>query len=282
MMEFGVWLATRKGKVPEAKCADALAALIAAKTASNRRPRYVHGLRLYVAQFLAGREQEPVGSIGHEDVERWFRERGESPCVMRGNLGRLSSFFSFCMRHGWIERNPLARVERPTVEVPEPFILTVEQCRTLVERCPPEKLVLLTLALFCGLRPSEAAAVSGEQIDLAAAVVRLTAAQSKTRRRRTIPIPPNAVALMQGRTSLVRPVGRYGWETLTRFMCGALGFRRWPQDALRHTAASMMLVRDQDAGKVALALGNSPAILLRHYVSLVSVDDARAFWELRP
>lgn len=260
---------------------DALTSLIAAKQGSNRRPRYVRGLELYVRQFIDGRETEPVGSVTTEDVETWLRERKESPSVMRGDLGRLSCFFSFSVRRGWIAQNPVARVERPRVEVPEPFILTVDQCRKLVEAVRadrPDLLVPLVLTLFCGLRSAESQAVGSTEIR--EGFVMLTAAQSKKRRRRQVPISPNAAALMAGWTSDATLCGRNGWLALNKIGRRTLALRKWPQDALRHTAASMMLAREQDAERVSLWLGDSPGVLLRHYVSPVQVPDCAAFWSI--
>ena len=61
-----------------------------------------------------------------------------------------------------------------------------------------------------------------------------------------------------------------------------LGFETWPQDCLRHTAASFMIAQHRDAGFVADCLGNSPGILLRHYRELVSAEDCAAFWSISP
>lgn len=60
----------------------------------------------------------------------------------------------------------------------------------------------------------------------------------------------------------------------------ALKWERWPADALRHTAASQLYALHGDAGKVAKALGNSPGVLARHYVNLVSPDvkEAMKLW----
>jgi hypothetical protein len=61
-----------------------------------------------------------------------------------------------------------------------------------------------------------------------------------------------------------------------------LRFKRWPQDVLRHTAASNLLAFHQDAGKVAAFLGHSAGILLRHYKALVFREDADAWMRIMP
>lgn len=61
-----------------------------------------------------------------------------------------------------------------------------------------------------------------------------------------------------------------------------LGFDGWPQDCLRHTAASYAMARDRNAAIVADRLGNSADVLLTHYRELVSKEAALAFWEIKP
>jgi len=61
-----------------------------------------------------------------------------------------------------------------------------------------------------------------------------------------------------------------------------MGVPKFPQDLLRHTAASYLIGKYQDAGKVSMWLGNSSKILLAHYHEPVSQADCAAFWEVQP
>lgn len=61
-----------------------------------------------------------------------------------------------------------------------------------------------------------------------------------------------------------------------------LGLAAWPQDVLRHTCASYWVAKIKDVGEVALELGNSPSVLLRHYRELVTGEDADRFWAIKP
>lgn len=63
---------------------------------------------------------------------------------------------------------------------------------------------------------------------------------------------------------------------------GQLELKAWPQDVLRHTAASHWLALRRDAAAVALELGTSVEILMRHYRELVPDAQAAAFWAVLP
>jgi hypothetical protein len=56
----------------------------------------------------------------------------------------------------------------------------------------------------------------------------------------------------------------------------------WPQNALRHSFGSYYLAQFNDAAKLALEMGNSPATIFRHYRQLVKPKDAERYWKIMP
>ncbi len=56
----------------------------------------------------------------------------------------------------------------------------------------------------------------------------------------------------------------------------------WPQNALRHSFGSYHLAHFKDAAKLALEMGNSPAMIFKHYRELVKPKDAGVYWAIRP
>jgi hypothetical protein len=56
----------------------------------------------------------------------------------------------------------------------------------------------------------------------------------------------------------------------------------WPQNALRHSFGSYHLAQFNDAAKLALEMGNSPATIFRHYRQLVKPKQAEQYWKLSP
>jgi hypothetical protein len=49
-------------------------------------------------------------------------------------------------------------------------------------------------------------------------------------------------------------------------------------DALRHTFVSMHVAKFRSMGDTPLQAGNSEAIIKKHYLSLVTPEEADAFW----
>jgi len=267
--------------------ADAIADLLRVKAAARRRPAYIRSLRQYLAMFARGREQLPVSSLTVGDLDDWFNSRNEAPCTQASNVGRLSALFQFGVRRGWLDQNPCRRLEPVAVEYKAPKILTPEEALKLMEAVRascPRGLAWFALALFAGIRPEECDRLTWSNIDLTAGVVRIDAAAAKLRQRRIVHLMPAAIAWLQAakETGADLPIPNVTRRRMQRDLRPTMGWEAWPQDILRHTAASYWLAAVQDAGKVAHELGNSAGILLRHYRELVSREDAERFWAMRP
>jgi hypothetical protein len=68
---------------------------------------------------------------------------------------------------------------------------------------------------------------------------------------------------------------------LTRKWAEAAGIK-WKSDALRHSYASYKLALTHDMAALALEMGNSPAMIFRHYLDLKHEEEAQAWFAARP
>jgi len=258
---------------------DAINELISAKRAANRRERYICSLSSYLRQFAKGRESVTLASITTADVENWMANYAGANSRQTW-LNRLSTLFSWAVRRGHIAVNPTVRIERVTVDRLPPRILSPAECDLLLQIVPTLCRPYLILGLFAGIRPEEITRLDWSAVDLETKTVMV---DGKTRRRRIVALEPKAVALLADwpiKRGMVAPSN----STLRRFKTrarAALGLSAWPQDLLRHTAASYLLALHGDAGKVATMLGNSSAVLLSHYHEPVKKEDCDRFWSLK-
>lgn len=256
--------------------AQCVVELLAAKRSGNRRAVYVQSLAQYLNRFASGRGERLLVSFAAEEVESWLAQFPVASSRQTW-LNRLSTLFSFAVRRGYLATNPCDRVERVTVDLKPPVILTPAQSRLLLTTCPTVCRPYLVLAMFAGIRPEEVLRMDWSQINLEAGTALV---DGKTRRRRLVPLPAVAVAWLAQHPLRSGPVAP-SHSTVRRWLHRAravLGLPRWPPDVLRHTAASYLLARHQDAGKVALWLGNSPKILLSHYHEPVAAAACEEFW----
>jgi hypothetical protein len=76
------------------------------------------------------------------------------------------------------------------------------------------------------------------------------------------------------------PVPEMSCKRYRRELREFLGFRAWPQDITRHTAASYLYAKLEDAAQVACFIGNSPDTLARHYRAIVTREQAEEWFKL--
>jgi site-specific recombinase XerD len=231
-------------------------------------------------QFAKGRENQTIETFTYVEIESWL---SKYTCVYTKQtwLNRLSALFSFCyIRRKYISSNPCDQVERITIGRKFPKTLTVDQSRAALDFIKKDNLRFLrwfTLAHFCGTRPEETDKVEETMIEIKNQRVVMPPEIATPRQ---VPIPPVALEWLKCGGELPLPL-----DTRVKYIRRVrdfLGFKTWPQDILRHTAASMMLAKHQDAGKVATWLGNSAKVLTTTYIIIPEPERVEAFYNLYP
>lgn len=273
------WL---QGKAPSIE--SVISELLNAKARANRRAIYLAELKRCLGKFLEIFRDRELQHIGPSDLEYFLAFFGFSLPTRRTMILRLSVLFSFAQRRGYIQHNPIPRLERPMIERRPPRILSPKEAERLVEitaRNDPAMLSYIIIGLYVGARPTEIERLKWADFNFETGILTIDAAASKVRHRRIVPLDPKALLLLI-RCRRIDPVvpNRRPWR-LSR-IGHWLGWPGWQQNILRHTAASMLLAKHKDAAKVALWLGNSPEVLLSFYHELVSPTDAADFWSLTP
>ena len=259
----------------------AVSRFIAAKEASGRRGAYLAQLKVILGLMSAGRADQLVSSITPDALRSVLDRDKYRPATLQGMRRKIATFFAWCLRHKLVATDPMEQVDGVTVPYSVPRVFTVDESERLLRAAEAGDRGLipwLALGLFCGIRPEEIRRLTWEAVKVDRGFVEVSGEASKVRSRRLVRLSENAVEWLRLGGELPAKNHRKRGYALR----AAAGLTDWPADVLRHTAASMMLARDEDAPKVALQLGNSPEILFRHYRELVTREDAERFWEIRP
>jgi integrase len=269
----------------------AVAKLIEVKTEAGRSPVYVAALKGVLGQFIVGRQWP----LTLNDVEVFLQSK---PIESRSTLrARLSTFFKFCIRRGWRLDNPCSRLEPITLARHPPAIFTPGQfrfCLQWLSRHRAKALPWFILTTCCGLRPEEAAKTRRSDINVREGWIKIEAQTTKVRQRRVVYPKPEAMALLAkslkkgklplGATAVGRTISGSRWRNKQGVQTRpglrqALGWKSWPRDITRHTAASYWLADCSSTAQVAKSLGHSETVLLRHYAALVTKEQAKQFWK---
>jgi integrase-like protein len=253
-----------------------------AKAKSGRSDRYLRALRVSLKSFARGRGQVQIGNVTVGDVETWLEKSGWAIRTRRGYLSDVRVMFNFAVRRNMLAHNPATAVELPVLASKPPEIHTVDEVRIVLDFARTYNLNIcrcLAIRYFGGLRSSEAEKL--EETEIRKDYIEVTAAKSKTRRRRLVLIQPNLRAWLD----LGGKLPLHDISSTWRFFTAALNKQKgiaWAHNVTRHSFVSYHLARFGNAGKTALEAGHSEQMLFAHYRELVAPEAAAAYWEVRP
>lgn len=251
-----------------------------AKARLGLSDRYLRQLRCSLAPWVQGQARLAVDSIDTSMLESWIENRGGSARTRRGYIGDLRTLFSWSVRRGWLVRSPADALEVPRACGERSIqIHTPDQVRSVLKTAYAINLDVgrhLAVRYFTGVRSAEAHRLREDAFLLENGFVEITAARSKTRSRRLIPIYPALKAWLALGGEL-RPISPNTIKSVIK----ASGIV-FPANVTRHTFATYHLAAFDSAAKTANLAGHSEAILFRHYRALSTPSTAQAFWSLRP
>jgi integrase len=148
--------------------------------------------------------------------------------------------------------------------------------------CPPNRIPLLTIGAFTGIRSEEIGRLDWEDILWDRDFIEIKAKKAKTRSRRLVPISANLKLWLSPFRKESGPIYECKNHSTTLAYIGVKSGLGWRQNALRHSYASYRLAQIQNAAQVSLEMGNSPAKLFKHYRELVAPDQANEWFAIVP
>ena len=143
----------------------------------------------------------------------------------------------------------------------------------------------VAIGLFAGLRPFEIQRLDWRDVDFETNHILVRAETSKKRESRYVEMNPTLCRWLRPHTKQTGPLIGQNFRKQRDAMVKAAGYnsqRPWPQDVMRHTAASNLLALKQNRALVAEQLGTSIEILRRHYRKPVLPIEAERFFALSP
>ena len=256
---------------------------------NNLKPRtitqYESDLSIYGETFG---ESQMVGVL-RDDIEEWLDESDWSARTRRNKLTTLATFYTFAMDKGYCSISPVERIKRPKVDDDPIGLLTPDQTQALLEQAAtdrPELVGGIAIAAFAGLRRSELCGLEWEEVHLQDGEIEIKASKAKTRQRRIVTINETLrkwlaiYGLAKGQVTVTANADV--WGKWARDLASAAGIKDWPKNALRHGFGSYYFALIKDENRAAAEMGNSPAMVHRHYRALVSSADCQRFWAIAP
>ena len=235
----------------------------------GRSEIYIKSMRWVLDEFLG--RMDPDSMLPHHTTFRVLREVRKTK-NSHFKKTRLGSFYQWAHKHNYMGKPVDLTGDKIKTAGKQIGTLENDEVEALIKACPEELQGHLWLRLCMGLRVSEASQV--EELSQRDGYLIVGANAAKTRTRRVIKMLPRHKRWW----SCVSPL-RSLRERFEKVRTDA-GIEKWPNNAMRHTAASHWLNYYQDESKAALHLGNSPTMLHRHYKALVTEKESEKFFKL--
>lgn len=170
--------------------------------AGTRRERtldlYRSQLRLHLLPCLGRRRIAAITPDEVVSLTHRLSAEGLSPWTVKRILAAFSCVLSYALRRGFISRHPFACLEqdeRPRPLASDQRVLTGSELARLFGACPRRHRPFLVTGAYTGMRLSEVLALSWQDIDFAAGLIRVR--HQLARGRRSVPphrVPPKTRA----------------------------------------------------------------------------------------
>ena len=166
--------------------------LTAERGSSGNTVSAYHNDLTQLNELMVGRNKSDWADVTRDDLIEyilWLKEREYASATVARKVAAMKSFFSFLLRTGSIEDNPAEELDSPKVKKQLPQTLTPEEVDLLLAQPAkagdtPKALrdtAILEMLYATGMRVSEIASVSLDDLDLQAGTVRCLGKGSKER-----------------------------------------------------------------------------------------------------
>jgi len=234
-----------------------------------------------------------------EDLAQILDKTGQGKVSWQLQYRNLRAFWNWASKKGWCDKETFERVDKMPTPVKEaPETLTPKQCKALLdaaERNHSDCVAALAIAMYGGVRMAELRCL--EWADVKNGYLAVPAIASKKKRRRALKISEPLSHWISKYSAKKGPICPSGWEQKWNAIRQLAGWRVkssllqsspkntapiWPQNALRHTAASARIALGDNPRELVVELGHSEQTLFSHYVDAYSKSDAAKLFRFAP
>jgi integrase len=264
--------------------ADAVAKFTEAKKAEGMSALYLKDIRGYLGRF-AQHFQCNLATIPPEDLRAYLGALKVGPVAKNNHRRLMVALFNFAKGEGWLHADQKTAAERLgayKVKEREVEIFTPAEVAKLLAHAEEDFLPWIVLIAFCGVRNEELKKGLGwHSINFSQGYMLVTADIAKTNRKRKIDLPENALAWLRPYRARQGAIFDRDFRKPLARACKAARVT-YKRNALRHSFGSYRMELVKNAGQVALEMGNSAAIVMRHYFDIVEKNAAQTYFDIRP
>lgn len=261
---------------------DALDAFIADCEARNLNPatgRKYRLLRDRLSTFCTEKHLSHLSELQTDTLRHFRGSRTLSPRTASKELERLRAFFKFCVENEWLTKNPAKSIKAPQVKVIPRIPFSEQEIQNILSKAQDDKELAFLLTLrHTGLRIGDASLLRTSQYQSEQCRIHLYTTKSGTPVSILIPetlssllkqIPPKGgYFFLRGESTHAHTTSDL-WRKRIKVICSDLKIVPGHPHRFRHSLACSLLSQGVSVENVAAILGNSPAIVAKHYSQFV-------------
>jgi integrase/recombinase XerD len=213
------------------------------------------------------------------DSLRDFRSsRHLAPITASKEIGHLRTFFQFCIEREWITKNPAKNIKAPQLKIIPRLPFSEKEIQNILSKAEDDRELAFLLTLrHTGLRIGDASLLrvsnlSGSRVYLyttkAGTAVSILIPDSLLNLLKKIP-PKGGYFFLRGESTHPHTASDL-WRKRIKAICKEVGIVPDHPHRFRHSLAADLLSKGVSVENVAAILGNSPAIVVKHYSQWIS------------
>lgn len=269
---------------------------------SDQSPGQVRINRLMKTALEAHFEDRSMISVSTGEIVDFLTGITDAPASYNQWVRVVGAFWRWAAKEPrkWCNEEIVKHLERKEISSSEIGVLFhagAERVLRAAENHYPDMVPAISLWLFTGIRRKELERLQPE--DVTAQGVTVTAANAKTKRRRFIQMNEPLAAWLKAHP-IQETILPSNWRRKERAIRRLAGFAiwteyvvpnkppddllPWPENAFRHTAATVMLAIGKPIERLVFEHGHTGglATLQRHYIGVMPRSEAFKIWKLRP
>jgi integrase len=266
---------------------DIVERYIANSVKRNLRPRTVEDLKHRLNTFASDFGESRLSEVSLDELKEWVMDDGWEPRTRINSLTKISQLYGYAIRNKWADSNIAASIDRPMVDETTPEIFTVEKTESLLNHANEFGLLpYVAIGFFAGVRSAELMRMTAKNINFETKTIVVGADAAKKRSQRIIEISPALLGWLELCKGELQNGERLIETNKLRknkpLLLVAAEIENWPANGLRHSFGSYHLAMFQNIEQTANQMGNSAAVIHKHYKALVTKDVAEKYWNLKP
>jgi integrase len=207
-----------------AKAAETLGGFLPAylaKQRDERRPRSFKELERHLVKYARPLHARPLTGIDRRAISGLIStiEENNGPSAAINAHGSLSGYFSWLMREGLLDQNPMPYTNKPKPRLARDRLISDDELRALWAALADDDYGnIIKLLVYTAARRNEIGDLRWDETDLDKAVIEIPASRMKNGKPHVIPLSDPALAILKRREQNGRDFV---------FGEGARGFQGW-------------------------------------------------------